>query len=109
MSDAQQVSVLLEQINQEMVRIDLWQSTSPDKAALESSEPFCCDTLTFAQWLEFILLPKMQMLIDSNMPLPTEFLILPMAEESFKGVAQNTTPLLKLIAELDAQFNATIN
>ena len=80
---AQQVSQILEQINQEMIRLDLWQSTAPSKEALQSTEPFCCDTLSFAQWLEFILLPKMNMLIASNLPLPDEFLILPMARYRF--------------------------
>ena len=58
MSQAAQVEQVLEQINKEMIRLDLWQSTMPSKEALRSAEPFCCDTLTVAQWLEFILLPK---------------------------------------------------
>ncbi len=104
MTQANQVNSLLEQINQEMIKQDLWQSTLPSKEALESEQPFCCDTLSFAQWLEFILLPKMQMLVDSNMELPKEFLILPMAQESFAQIEEDTDHLLALIAQLDAVF-----
>jgi len=104
MTKASQVNALLEQINQEMIKQDLWQSTQPSKESLASEQPFCCDTLSFAQWLEFILLPKMQMLVDSNMELPPEFLILPMAQESFAKVGADTTELLALIAKLDAVF-----
>ena len=99
------VKALLEQINEEMVRLDLWQSTSPSEEALASTEPFCCDTLTFCQWLEFVLLPKMTMLIDSGLPLPQEFEIYPMAEESWQGAVKDVSHLLTLIKELDSQFN----
>lgn len=104
MTQAAQVDVLLAKINQEMIKQDLWQSTVPSKEALASEQPFCCDTLSFAQWLEFVLLPKMQMLVDSNLPLPKEFLILPMAQQSFVNVEQDTTHLVELIAQLDAVF-----
>lgn len=105
MSQTQAVKALLEEINQEMVRLDLWQSTLPSKEALASTEPFCCDTLTFCQWLEFVLLPKMTMLIDSELPLPTAFEILPMAQESWKKLDTDMSALLALIAKLDAQFS----
>jgi len=104
MSQAAQVEQVLEQINQEMIRLDLWQSTMPSKEALSSAEPFCCDTLTFAQWLEFILLPKMGMLVASDLPLPDKLLILPMAQESFKQVSFDPANLLALIAQLDDLF-----
>ncbi|NRA61169.1 MAG: YqcC family protein [Psychrobium sp.] len=106
MSLASEVHELLDRINQEMINIDLWQSTLPSQEALASAEPFCCDTLSFSQWLEFILLPKMQMLIDSNMDLPSDFLILPMAQESFAKIDENTAKLLQLISQLDDVFSA---
>jgi len=105
MTKATEVDTLLALINQEMIEQDLWQCTQPSKEALASELPFCCDTLSFAQWLEFILLPKMQMLIDSNMELPSEFGILAMAEQSFATIEQDTTKLLSLIAQLDEVFS----
>jgi len=104
MTHSKNVQQLLDQINEEMIRLDIWQSTLPSKEALASEEPFCCDTLTFSQWLEFVLLPKMTMLIDSNMPLPKAFEILPMALESWKNEKQDMSTLIKLIEQLDAAF-----
>jgi len=104
MTDSKNVQQLLDDINQEMIRLDIWQSTHPSKEALASEEPFCCDTLSFSQWLEFVLLPKMTMLIDSNMALPNEFEILPMALESWKNEQQDMSILITLIEKLDAQF-----
>lgn len=105
MSQTQAVTALLEKINQEMVRLDLWESTLPSQEALASNEPFCCDTLSFCQWLEFVLLPKMTMLIESGLPLPTAFEIYPMAQESWKSMEQDMSQLLDLVKQLDAQFN----
>jgi len=105
MTQSQSVQNILDDINQEMVRLDLWQSTLPSKEALNSEQPFCCDTLTFCQWLEFILLPKMTMLIDSKLPLPDDFEILPMAQESWKNESSDFSQLLILIEQLDAQFS----
>lgn len=102
MSKNAKIIDILELINQEMILLDLWQSTLPSKEALASEEPFCCDTLTFTQWLEFILLPKMSMLLDSDLPLPSEFEILPMAEQSLDQTKHQQ--LIALISQLDAQF-----
>lgn len=102
MPQSQQVSAILEQINQEMIQLDLWQSTMPSEEALASVEPFCCDTLSFPQWLEFIFIPKMNMLIDSKLPLPQQLVILPMAEQSLTN--GNCASLISLIAQLDTLF-----
>lgn len=104
MSKATKVQIILDNINQEMIKLDIWQSTIPDKEALKSEAPFCCDTLSFSQWLEFVLLPKMTMLIDSNMALPNEFEILPMAIESWKNEEKDMSELISLIEQLDAIF-----
>ncbi len=104
MTTANNVQLILDNINQEMISLDIWQSTLPNKEALKSEAPFCCDTLSFSQWLEFVLLPKMTMLIDSNMPLPNEFEILPMAIESWKNEEKDMTVLISLIEQLDAAF-----
>lgn len=104
MTNSKNVQQLLDNINQEMIDLDIWQSTLPSKEALASEAPFCCDTLSFSQWLEFVLLPKMTMLIDSNMALPNEFEILPMALESWKNEQQDMSTLISLIEQLDAAF-----
>ncbi|WP_299942938.1 YqcC family protein [uncultured Microbulbifer sp.] len=69
----------------ELRRLGQWQVESPPAEALTSSEPFCVDTLTLPQWLQFVFLPRMQGLVEQAMPLPRQCGIAPIAEEFFQG------------------------
>lgn len=101
MTDRQQVALLLKQIETELQRLDLWQAAQPSAQALQSSQPFCIDTLNLNQWLQWILLPRMQALLDGGLPLPGNCGIHPIAEQNFKGLAQDATPLLDAIQAFD--------
>lgn len=57
-----------------------WQEQSPSPAALASQEPFSVDTLSFEQWLQWIFLPRMKLIIEDGLPLPSTSGILAMAE-----------------------------
>ncbi|WP_375057700.1 YqcC family protein [Zobellella sp. DQSA1] len=92
---------LLYAIERELKVLSWWQSVPPPAKALASTEPFCLDTLTFPQWLQFVLLPRMQALIDAGAPLPTRISVYPMAIESFKELAEDTRALEEAIARLD--------
>lgn len=70
--------------------------------ALASREPFCCDTLSFEQWLQFILIPRMGALIAGNHPLPSNIAVAPMAEEAFKPLGNTAHVLIECIAQFDA-------
>lgn len=65
----------------------LWHEQAPTPAAMASRTPFCADTLGFTQWLQFVFLPRVHMLIESNQPLPQSSNITAMAEESLPEVA----------------------
>ncbi|MBL1378309.1 YqcC family protein [Zobellella iuensis] len=92
---------LLYAIERELKVLSWWQSVPPSAKALASTEPFCLDTLTFPQWLQFVLLPRMQALIDSGAPLPSRISVYPMAIESCKLLAEDTRALEEAIARLD--------
>jgi len=63
----------------------LWASSAPSEAALSSTEPFCVDTLSFEQWLQFVMVVRFRQMIQAKVPLPGKCDIAPMAEEAFKG------------------------
>ncbi len=96
-----QASALLLDIKNEMVRLFMWESSTPSPEALSSQQPFCCDTLTFSQWIQFIFIPRMQAMIDAKAALPASIAICPMAEESFKHMGADVIPLIDKIAEFD--------
>lgn len=58
----------------------LWQSEPINPQARQSQLPFCHDTMTFEQWLQFVFIEKMRALIANKQPLPRNFAIAPMAE-----------------------------
>ncbi len=87
-----------------MREAELWSSNRPTVQALASQMPFCCDTLAFEQWLQFIFLPQLSMMLDNKLPLPGQSAILPMAEESLsQGGAANR--VLKVIGHIDNWLN----
>jgi len=61
----------------------LWEAAPPPLAALESVEPFCVDTLSLPQWLQWIFLPRMRALLDARAALPPKCGIAAMAEVYF--------------------------
>ncbi|MGY8909754.1 MAG: YqcC family protein, partial [Flavobacteriales bacterium] len=50
------VAEVLIDIESELRQLGLWDRQVPSNSALASSEPFCVDTLTLPQWLQFIFL-----------------------------------------------------
>lgn len=101
MVDRQRASSLLVQIEVQLKLLQLWQLDHPSVEALASREPFCCDTLKFEQWLQFVLIPRMGALIAGDHALPTAIAVAPMAEESFKDLGGNATELINLIRAFD--------
>jgi uncharacterized protein YqcC (DUF446 family) len=68
---------------------------------LASQEPFCVDTLEFAEWLQWIFLPRMKQLIEAGDELPAVSGILPMAEIVYQERGFETRALLVALGEFD--------
>src|SRR3569833_1971668 len=52
----------------ELRSLTLWEAVPPPPTDLRSMEPFCCDTLSFPQWLLWVLLPRMHDVIEQGGP-----------------------------------------
>jgi len=100
-----QIEIQIETIERMMQALDLYSSTPPDARAFASSTPFCYDTMSFLEWLQWVMFPKTRELISRKLPLPTVCEIHPLAEEEFKLLAQDTESLLEEIRVLDGLFN----
>lgn len=97
----QQLAKSLTNLRQELKTNKLWQLQSPSAEALASTAPFCYDTLSFAQWLQFIFIERMQAMIANEMPLPTAISLCPMAEEAFKQHDASIVKLINTLADID--------
>ncbi|WP_346351836.1 YqcC family protein [Oceanimonas sp. AH20CE76] len=95
------VHQLLLSIEDELKALEWWQCEPPAVSALQSTQPFCLDTLSLPQWLQFVLLPRLHQMLQAGQPLPNRIAVYPMATECFKGVDENPARLLEVIAQLD--------
>ncbi|KQQ50047.1 pseudouridine synthase [Pseudomonas sp. Leaf127] len=88
-------------IERELREWGRWDSTPPDAKALASQEPFCIDTLTFEQWLQWIFLPKMKVILEQDLPLPKASGIREMAEMVYVERPEQARNLLNLLERFD--------
>lgn len=105
MTDISQISRLLNEIEHELRQLELWRSAPPSPEALASTEPFCVDTLSLSEWLQWILIPRMRALIEGQLPLPGNCAIHAIAVESFKDPSLDCSALLALIEALDTALS----
>lgn len=102
MSKYSDVAAILIDIEAELRRIGCWDAEPPAPEALRSEQPFAIDTLNFAQWLQFIFIPRMQFLIGHQQDLPRASGIAPMAEEYFSGLLLPVGGLMAALHAMDA-------
>lgn len=106
---ARQLADNLLQIEIELRRIDAWSSEAPPAEAFQSTAPFCVDTLNFTQWLQFVFIERMKVIIENKQPLPTVSGIAPMAEEHFRGREQSVRGLIKELESIDWLLSRATN
>ncbi|MFG0419350.1 YqcC family protein [Pseudomonas sp. zjy_8] len=94
-------------IERELRVLGWWQEQAPSAAALASQEPFCVDTLTFEQWLQWIFLPRMKQLLEADAALPSVSGIQPMAEMVYREQSGVARRLLELLGEFDRLLTRT--
>jgi len=95
------IAELLIDIESELRTLGLWARIPPSSRALASEMPFCVDTLTLSQWLQFILLPTLYQMLEDGAELPERCGVAPMAQEYFKGSELATDALIFALNEID--------
>lgn len=96
-----QIAEVLIDIEAQLRQLDLWDRIPPSSQALASTEPFCVDTLSLPQWLQFVFIPTLYQMIEDDVPLPERCGITPMAEEFFRGSGMATDDLLTALDRMD--------
>ncbi|WP_066966118.1 YqcC family protein [Microbulbifer sp. Q7] len=98
------IATLLLELEAELRSLELWEAEPPAPEALASTQPFCVDTLTLPQWLQFVFLPRMSQMVELEHPLPQKCGIAPMAEEYFRGSPLLVVGLTRKLTELDERL-----
>ncbi|MEX0584495.1 MAG: YqcC family protein [Natronospirillum sp.] len=94
------IQTLLQDLQEELTTQGLWTASPPDPDALDSTEPFCVDTLPLEQWLQFVFLGRMTAILEQGAPLPETCAIEPYAQKQFSA-RHNARTMLRIIGKLD--------
>ncbi|WP_353369534.1 YqcC family protein [Aliiglaciecola sp. NS0011-25] len=86
-----------------MQQEQLWSDSAPTQEALNSELPFAVDTLKIEQWLQFVFIPKMKILIETGQPLPASIAISPVIHIT---LSKETFPLIiDAVKKIDLLFD----
>uniref|UniRef100_UPI001C3FD245 YqcC family protein n=1 Tax=Kiloniella majae TaxID=1938558 RepID=UPI001C3FD245 len=61
---------LVLELQMAMQAAQVWETKAPSSEALASEQPFCIDTMTFEQWLRYVLIERFKEMIEQQQPLP---------------------------------------
>jgi len=79
----------------------LWSPQAPSAEALASTVPFALDSLRFEEWLQWIFLPRMKILLETDQALPNASGILAMAETLYAHQLDERRSLLEALGRFD--------
>lgn len=94
-----QVSQLLNELEDVLRTEKYWRDLSPTAEALSSVEPFCIDTLSCTEWLQWVYIPRLRAIIEQRSDLPVGAQVYPYIGEALAGL--DVTGILDVIARLD--------
>jgi uncharacterized protein YqcC (DUF446 family) len=96
-----EVAEILIDIEAQLRQLGQWNKLHPPAEALASDLPFCVDTLTLPQWLQFVFLPTLYAMLQEGQTLPERCGIAPMAEEYFRGTGLRSSELVAALVRID--------
>jgi uncharacterized protein YqcC (DUF446 family) len=73
-----------------------------------STLPFCVDTLSIEQWLQFVFIPRMQALMDAGAALPRGSGLAAYAEVCFRDQMAERRDLIALLRAMDELLVAPV-
>lgn len=94
----------IDQIEAEMKRIGIWSQNPIEPEKLNCKEAFCMDTMSFEQWLQFVLVPRVRSIIAERGEWPNGSAVGVMAVRNFDGFNE-AGDLVTLLYEFDRLFD----
>ena len=108
-SDHHVLADLLMDLQMAMQDCGVWECGTPSNEALQSTEPFCIDTMRFEQWLRFVMIERFKNLLATGSDLPVRCHISPMAEEAFKHKpSANVAHLVNCLNRIDQHLSGAL-
>lgn len=109
MNIKQRIIEKLRHLEAEMKLKSLWGDQPPSPEAFESVEPFCLDSMEAMEWLQWVLLPRLHMMLEQGAALPTRFAVAPYFEEVYKhDEEERYTVIIRHLRDLDSLFSTKV-
>ena len=89
-----------DKIEQELRSLGASQSQPPPEKAFESQSAFFADTMSFYQWLEFVLVPRIREIVAKRGRFPSESQVGAYAVRELDGLDE-ASDLISLLSEFD--------
>ena len=108
MSVHQQLDEAVRRLEATLKASDLWRMEEPTAEALASQQPFCVDTMSLPQWLRFVFIARLDVMIAEQAPLPATCNVAPAADLYLKqeqARAGDRLLVVKAIEEVDQLIN----
>src|SRR5688572_4673308 len=102
------VLIKASEIEAELKRLNRWSISPlpPDK--FEDMGAFGGNTMSFEQWLQFVLIPRIQEIVDQKEDFPRESMLAPYAIRYFNG-DMGVDDLQQLLYDLDLLINKKLH
>lgn len=78
---AQLLPQMLDDIEREMRRLQLWSVLPPEASAFTSETPFFLDTMALHDWMQWVFIARFRALLEGHLPLPANCAVAPVVEE----------------------------
>lgn len=92
-----------DEIEAELLRLGWWSDMPPTQEAIDQMGAFGQGTMTFANWLQFIFLPRVRELIEERGEFPSESNVGAYAVREFDG-QDEASALVSLLIAFDGLF-----
>jgi uncharacterized protein YqcC (DUF446 family) len=96
-----EVAAKLDAIEAELRRAGLWQEAPLPDEAYDFSRAFASDTMTYAQWLQFVFVPRVRELVAAGGEFPATSSVGAQGVREFDG-DDRADVLVQLLSEFDA-------
>lgn len=97
----------IEEIVEELKSLNYWQAEPLPPASYNFQNAFGSDTMTFKQWLQFIFVPRVQIIIEKKGKLPGKSVL---GEKAFVEYEKNSFyPEAEHLVKLLEQFDDLVN
>ena len=100
----QSVEIILGEIISEMKRIGYWSEAPLPDEAFQFTQAFAMDTMTFPQWLQHILIPRVNSILDEKGDFPDKSMVGTQAIREIDG-DETASTLVHLLNEFDRIIN----